>query len=57
MMGHADIESTKRYAISDKIIAREKMKLANLVLQSKSKTKGLLESHYKQILAELTSGI
>ncbi|HIF9276597.1 TPA: tyrosine-type recombinase/integrase [Photobacterium damselae] len=57
MMGHADIESTKRYAISDKIIAREKMKLANLVLQNKSKTNNFLESHHKHILSELTSGI
>ncbi|MGL6288978.1 tyrosine-type recombinase/integrase [Aeromonas hydrophila] len=38
MMGHANIESTKKYAVTDKIVAQEKMRLANLVCKTNQLT-------------------
>ena len=58
MMGHAEISSTKQYAVTDKVIAKEKMRLANLVLQNKwaSKDNNLFQDHQRQGLFDLTSG-
>lgn len=58
MMGHAKLESTKKYAVIDDEIAREKMRLANLVLQNKSTKKNgnLLENHKQDVLKTLLTG-
>jgi integrase len=58
-MGHALLSSTQRYAVIDKVIQREKMRLANLVLQNRSaiKDENLLLGHARQVLLDLTSGI
>jgi integrase len=59
MMGHASIESTKKYAVINDILAKEKMRLANLVLQNKSINGGsnLLHNHQKSLVDSLLSGI
>ncbi|WP_265468367.1 hypothetical protein, partial [Aeromonas salmonicida] len=58
MMGHANIESTKKYAVTDKIVAQEKMRLANLVLQNKSinSDKNMLLEHKQKIISDLIAG-
>jgi integrase len=58
-MGHALLSSTLRYAVIAKVIQREKMRLANLVLQNRSaiKDENLLLGHARQVLLDLTSGI
>lgn len=59
MMGHAEINSTRRYAITDKIIAKEKMRLANLVLQNKilDKDRNLFEEQSLHVISNIISGI
>lgn len=59
MMGHQSISSTKKYAVTDRDIAKEKMKLANLVLQNKSTNQktDFLVSHKKDVMKALTSGV
>ncbi len=59
MIGHAVVNSTKKYAVTDRLIAKEKMRLANLVLENKSVESHaqLLLEHQQDVIRSLLSGI
>jgi integrase len=54
-MGHAKISSTQKYAIVDRIIAKEKMKLANSLLENKNNIY-ILTDHKNKIIKSLKYG-
>ena len=59
MMGHTERKSTEHYAVINKEIAKEKMRLANLVLQNKHResAKEFLKNQQNDVLTTLLKGV
>lgn len=59
MMGHKERKSTEHYAVINKEIAKEKMRLANLVLQNKYRenSKEFLTNQQNNVLTTLLKGV